>query len=187
MMERKEQGATPRASTPKKAPAVVTPLPRTVRKKTPMVKQRKSVSFQIRTAPETKELAERIAGAYETGGRSKLDADMYKRGLLLSLVLLGPNANGLYAGMSEQELARQLAPLFDRQYAVLDRHHLLAQYVYRVLPPGGMGQFAFVPASTDTDAHPLPNAQRKASENEQAHYRLGEEAQETLVNFAEEI
>ncbi len=187
MIERKEQGGgMSRASTTKKAPTVVSTVPRTVRKKTPMVKQRKSVSFQIRTPPETKDLAERVADAYEIGGRSKLDADLYKRGLFLSMALLGPGADGLYAGMSEQELARQLAPLFDRQYALLDRHQLLASYVYRVLPPGGMGQLAFLPAST-TDAQTLPTLHRPSSEDEQAHYRLGEEAQGTLDNFAEEI
>ena len=185
MIERKEQGGgTSRAARKKGQPLGVT-APKT-RKKTPLVRQRKSVSFQIRTSPETKELAERVADAYEMGGRSKLDADMYKRGLLLSLVLLGPNANGLYAGMSEQELARQLAPLFDRQYALLDRHQLLASYVYRVLPPGGIGQLAFVPTST-TDAQALSTPHRSGSEDEQMHYRLGEEAQGTLGNFADEI
>lgn len=166
------------------------PLPRAARKSQPKaahgVKRQKSVSFQIRTAPETKTLAECVADTYETGGRSKLDAEMYKRGLLLTMVLLGPNEDGLYAGMSEQELARQLTPLFDRQYAVLDRHHMLAEYVYRVLPPGGMGYLASpsAPVATSADA----NGHRPQSAgNEQAHYTLGEEAQGTLENFAEEI
>lgn len=186
MIERKEQGGgTSRAAAPKKTYAIGAAAPKTVRKKTLIARQKKSVSFQIRTAPETKGLAERVAEAYETGGRSKLDAEMYKRGMLLTMVLLGPNADGLYAGMSEQELARHLMPLFDRQYAVLDRHHLLAQYVYRVVPPGGMGYLASssVPVASAVSNGHYP----QGGGNEQEQYTLGEEAQGTLANFAEEI
>ncbi len=180
MVERKEQGGVARTSTRKGHAAPP-------HKKTPSARRQKSVSFQIRTTPETKDLAERVAEASGSARRSKLDADMYKRGLLLTLVLLGPGADGSYAGMSEQEVARQIAPMFDRQYALLDRHQLLASYVYRVLPPGGMGQLAFVPASASAGGRALPSVHRAASEHEQAHYTLGEEAQGTLENFAEEI
>ena len=180
MTERKESGGTVRPSA-RKAP---TSAPR---KKTAIARRPKSVSFQIRTSPETKHLAERVAEAHALGGRSKLDAEIYRRGLLVTMVLLGPGADGSYAGMSEQEVARHIAAFFDRQYAVLDRHQLLASYVYRVLPPGGMGQLAFLPPSTTADGRAVSRVQHPSSENEQKHYTLGEEAQGTLQNFAEEI
>jgi hypothetical protein len=154
------------------------------------IQRRKSVSFQIRTAPETKELAERVASDHNIGGRSKLDADIYKRGLLLTLLLLGPGPDGSYSGQSEKELARQLEPLFDRQYAILDRHQLLSSYVYRVLPPGGAGGVTFIPAG---NAMPPANAQNgrrgpgEPTNDEQARYQLSEDAQASLENFAEEI
>lgn len=152
--------------------------------------RRKSVSFQIRTVPETKELAERVAADHNIGGRSKLDAEIYKRGLLMTLLLLGPGPDGSYSGQSERELARQLEPLFDRQYAILDRHQLLSSYVYRVLPPGGVGGMTFIPAGNPM---PLANAQNERQglgepiNNEQARYQLSEGAQASLENFAEEI
>jgi len=184
MIERKEQGGRTSRAAIKKGQPLVVAAPKT-RKKTQIVRQRKSVSFQIRTSPEVKELAERVAEAYEAGGRSKLDADIYKRGLLLSMVLLGPNANGSYAGMSEQELARQLAPLFDRQYAVLDRHHMLAQYVYRVLPPGSMSYLAS-PSAPVPDVSNVQHQQHGGTDK-QSYYQLSEEVQGTLDNFADEI
>lgn len=168
----------------KKASSIGAATPKAARKKTPRVRPKKSVSFQIRTPPETKEFAERVAEAYETGGRSKLDAEMYKRGLLLTVLMLGPNTDGTYAGMSEQELARQLTPLFDRQYAVLDRHQMLAQYVYRVWPPGG----AAYPASSSAPVVPIAsNGHHVPGNEEQKHYGLGEGAQGALDNFADEI
>lgn len=187
MIERKEQGGGTSRVAAKKASSIGAATPKT-RKKTPIARPKKSVSFQIRTPPDVKEFAERVAEAYETGGRSKLDAEMYKRGLLLTVLMLGPNVDGTYAGMSEQELARQLTPSFDRQYAVLDRHQMLAQYVYRVWAPGS----AAYPASSSA---PVPNAPLISNgyhapgvgNEEQEHYTLGEEAQGTLDNFAEEI
>src|SRR5436309_13308003 len=62
----------------------------------------KSVSFQIRTPPRIKALAERVASDHEIGGRSKLDSEIYRRGLLLTILLLGPGPDGSYSGLSEQ-------------------------------------------------------------------------------------
>lgn len=183
MSERTEHMGTGRPSKRK----AQTPTPR-ARRKTVKARRPASVSFQIRTAPETKSLAERVADAYASGRRSKLDAEIYRRGLLVTMVLLGPGADESYVGMSEQELARQITPLFDRQYAVLDRHQLLASYVYRVLPPGSVGQFANALTNRATsEILAQPPMHRYAAENEQKHYILGEEAQGTLDNFAEEI
>jgi hypothetical protein len=153
------------------------------------IRRRKSASFQIRTAPETKELAERVASDHNSGGRSKLDADIYKRGLLLTLLLLGPGPDGSYSGQSERELARQLEPLFDRQYAILDRHQLLSSYVYRVLPPGGAGGVTFIPAGNAIQATAQNGRQGpgELTNDEQARYQLSEGAQASLENFAEEI
>lgn len=175
MIERKEPVA-PRTSAKKKTS--VAALPQTRKKPLP-VKPKKSVSFQIRTTPDTKALAEHLATDHDLAGRSKLDAEMYRRGVLLTMALLGPGEDGSYAGMSEQELARQLAPLFDRQYAILDRQQVLARYVYRVWPPGGVVSPGTPAPISRSTAHTVPE--------EQAAYVLGEEAQGTLDNFAEEI
>jgi len=151
------------------------------------MQRRKSVSFQIRTMPETKELAERVASDHGIGGRSKLDADIYKRGLLLTLLLLGPGKDGSYSGQSERELARQLEPLFDRQYAILDRQQLLSSYVYRVLPPGGI---ALLPTGSALPVVHAQDARQELKEqlhDEQTHYQLSEDAQTSLENFAGEI
>lgn len=151
--------------------------------------RRKSISFQIRTAPETKELAERVASDHSIGGRSKLDADIYKRGLLLTILLLGPGPDGTYSGQSEKELARQLEPLFDRQYAVLDKHQLLSSYVYRVLPPGATGGITFISAEQMAGANGThQQAVAKAQlADDQTHYQLSEESRATLDNLPEEI
>lgn len=150
--------------------------------------RRKSVSFQIRTMPETKELAERVASDHRIGGRSKLDADIYKRGLVLTSLLLGPGLDGTYSGQSEKELARQLEPLFDRQYAVLDKHQLLSSYVYRVLPPGTTGGITFISAEQMAGANDThQQATVKQLADEQTHYQLSEEARATLDNLPEEI
>lgn len=149
--------------------------------------RRKSVSFQIRTAPETKELAERVASDHEIGGRSKLDADIYKRGLLLTILLLGPGPDGSYSGQSEKDLARQLEPFFDRQYAVLDRNQQLSSYVYRVLPPGGAGGIAFIPSALAGSHGHQPDTRKEPATDDQTRYQLSEEAHANLDNFAEEI
>ena len=195
MAETKEKAAGGGSAAKRKGitslPAPI-PTARVSRKRAPSApvpKRPKSVSFQIRMPPETKELAERIASDH-AAYRSKLDADLYKRGLLLSLVLLGPGADGSYAGMSEQEVARQLAPLFDRQYALLDKHQLIGSYIYRVLPPGA-GQLMFG-IGTNAEGHAPASASTHASshsqnEEEQAHYSLSEAAQTSIDNFAEEL
>jgi len=193
MAETKEKAAGGGSAAKRKGitslPAPI-PTARVSRKRAPSApvpKRPKSVSFQIRMPPETKELAERIASDH-AAYRSKLDADLYKRGLLLSLVLLGPGADGSYAGMSEQEVARQLAPLFDRQYALLDKHQLIGSYIYRVLPPGA-GQLMFGGTNAEgrvvsTPAHASLHTQ---NEEEQTHYSLSEAAQTSIDNFAEEL
>ena len=194
MPETKEKvaGGSPNVPNVKKRRGVPPPPPLPVVSQYPKTparrisKKPKSVSFQIRTSPEIKNLAERVAELYEIGGRSKLDAETYKRGLLLSLVLLGPGADGSYAGMNEQEVARQLAPLFDRQYALLDKHQLLGNYVYRVLPPG-VGQLVFGGTNAEGRVPATSPHTVSSTEEGQGIYTLSEEAQGTLGNFAEEI
>jgi len=191
MAETKEKAAGGGSAAKRKGitslPAPI-PTARVSRKRAPSApvpKRPKSVSFQIRMPPETKELAERIASDH-AAYRSKLDAETYKRGLLLSLVLLGPGADGSYAGMNEQEVARQLAPLFDRQYALLDKHQLLGNYVYRVLPPG-VGQLVFGGTNAEGRVPATSPHTVSSTEEGQGIYTLSEEAQGTLGNFAEEI
>lgn len=173
--------STRRAKQTTKAPSVQRTQPEATR--------RKSVSFQIRTAPATKELAERVASDHCIGGRSKLDADIYKRGLLLMILLLGPSPDGTYSGLSERELARQLEPLFDRQYAVLDRNQLLSSYVYRVLPPGATGGVTFLSpelmAGLNSTTQQAPT--KEQSPDDQARYQLSEESCTTLDNLPDEI
>ena len=154
-----------------------------------VAKRPKSISFQIRTPPETKLLAERVATDHNIGGRSRLDAEIYKRGLLLTNLLLGAGPDGSYSGQSEPELARQLEPLFDRQYAILDRQGLLSSYVYRVLPPGGAGGL-FVQAGSfvrESISQQKPQGQQGSHDEEQSRYLLSEDAQTSLENFADEI
>jgi hypothetical protein len=167
----KRGGKSPRSTKPGTAKAV----PSRTTQQGPRLR-RLSVSFQIRTAPEVKVRAEKIAEDHTIGGRSKLDAAIYTRGLWLTALLLGPGPDGSYAGLSERDLARKLEPFFDRQYAVLDRHQLLSSYVYRVLPPNGV---PFLPTGT------IQNGQQEPKDDEQ--YLLSEEAQSSLENFAEEI
>ncbi len=184
MAEQQEKAKAPRKSTRQAKPATA---PSVTKQGEPSVrKQARSVSFQIRTSPEIKALAERVASEHNVGGRSKLDADIYKRGLLLTMLFLGPGPDGAYVGQRELEVARQLEPFFDRLYAVLDRHQLLASYVYRVLPPGGAaGTITYIQPATQPGGQ-NGGQETQASDN-QTSYQLSEEAKANLDNFAEEI
>lgn len=187
MAEQREKAPkAPRTSTRQTKQATTTST--TKRGEPSLSKKARSVSFQIRTAPDIKTLAERVASDHSVGGRSKIDGDVYKRGLLLTMLLLGPGRDGAYAGQSELEIARQLEPFFDRLYAVLDKHQLLASYVYRVLPPGGVvGGIAYMqPVAQLGGQNSGQELQAQVSDN-LTSYTLSEEAKANLENFAEEI
>lgn len=136
-----------------------------------------TTSFQIRTKPEVYQLAMDVAAAHTTQ-RSKLDGEIYELGLYLKTLLMGPEKDGTYAGMSSQDLAKRLSSPFPTLYAFLDENYALPSFVYRVLSPQMTGA-----ATMHLQGAVVPSPEGAPEKAATYDVDLSDQAEQDLDNF----